>query len=127
MHLLDGQDRGARARGTSAGRRRGARSRPPSPRDGSHGLRRTSRRRSACEGARGQFRRLLACPFMDAAQALADLTEISSQIQAAVLFDETGAVQGSTLGDAEAAEALAQAGARLLAAVDELARDTAAV
>ena len=29
-------------------------------------------------------------------QALADLTEISSQIEAAVLFDETGAVQGST-------------------------------
>ena len=34
---------------------------------------------------------------MDAAQALADLTEISSQIEAAVLFDEGGAVLGSTL------------------------------
>ena len=44
---------------------------------------------------------------MDAAQALADLTEISSQIQAAVLFDESGAVQGSTLADDGAAEALA--------------------
>jgi hypothetical protein len=64
---------------------------------------------------------------MDAAQALADLTEISSQIQAAVLFDESGAVQGSTLGDAEAAEALAGAAAQLLARVDDLARDAAAV
>src|SRR3954451_404880 len=126
-HRPDGRDRGARARGTSGGRRRGERSRPPSPRGGSHGLRRTSRRRSACEGARGQFRRLLACPSMDAAQALADLTEISSQIQAAVLFDESGAVQGSTLGDAEAAEALAGAAAQLLARVDDLARDAAAV
>jgi predicted regulator of Ras-like GTPase activity (Roadblock/LC7/MglB family) len=52
---------------------------------------------------------------MDAAQALADLTEISSQIQAAVLFDESGAVQGSTLADDRAAQALAQAGADLLA------------
>src|ERR1700693_2362537 len=34
---------------------------------------------------------------MDAAQALADLTEISSQIEGAVLFDEAGAVLGSTL------------------------------
>jgi predicted regulator of Ras-like GTPase activity (Roadblock/LC7/MglB family) len=64
---------------------------------------------------------------MDAAQALADLTEISSQIQAAVLFDESGAVQGSTLGDEEAARALAAAAARLLAAVDDLASDAAAV
>jgi predicted regulator of Ras-like GTPase activity (Roadblock/LC7/MglB family) len=64
---------------------------------------------------------------MDAAQALADLTEISSQIQAAVLFDESGDVQGSTLGDAEAAAALAAAAARLLAGADDLARDGAAV
>jgi hypothetical protein len=64
---------------------------------------------------------------MDAAQALADLTEISSQIQAAVLFDESGSVHGSTLADAEAAEALAGAAAQLLARVDDLARDAAAV
>ena len=51
---------------------------------------------------------------MDAVQALADLTEISSQIQAAVLFDESGAVQGSTLANDGAAEALARAGADLL-------------
>ncbi|HSX21701.1 MAG TPA: hypothetical protein VLE97_02885 [Gaiellaceae bacterium] len=48
---------------------------------------------------------------MDAAQALADLTEISSQIEAAVLFDEAGAVQASTLADGAA---LAGAAARLL-------------
>ena len=48
---------------------------------------------------------------MDAAQALADLTEISSQIEAAVLFDEAGAVEASTVADGAA---LAGAAARLL-------------
>src|ERR1700693_3065355 len=51
---------------------------------------------------------------MDAAQALADLTEISSQIEGAVLFDEAGAVLGSTLGSDEAARGVARAAARLL-------------
>jgi predicted regulator of Ras-like GTPase activity (Roadblock/LC7/MglB family) len=51
---------------------------------------------------------------MDAAQALADLTEISSQITAAVLFDESGAVQGSTLADEGAAQSLARAAGDLL-------------
>jgi predicted regulator of Ras-like GTPase activity (Roadblock/LC7/MglB family) len=51
---------------------------------------------------------------MDAAQALADLTEISSQIEAAVLFDEAGAVLGSTLANDEAARGVAQAAGRLL-------------
>ena len=51
---------------------------------------------------------------MDASQALADLTEISSQIEAAVLFDAAGAVQGSTLPDAAAAEALVKAAGELL-------------
>jgi predicted regulator of Ras-like GTPase activity (Roadblock/LC7/MglB family) len=51
---------------------------------------------------------------MDAEQALADLTEISSQIEAAVLFDESGEVAGSTLGDEDAVRALAAAAARLL-------------
>jgi len=55
---------------------------------------------------------------MDAAQALADLTEISSQIEAAVLFDEGGGIVGSTLGDAAAAGALARAGTELLAGAD---------
>jgi predicted regulator of Ras-like GTPase activity (Roadblock/LC7/MglB family) len=51
---------------------------------------------------------------MDAAQALADLTEISSQIEAAVLFDESGAIEGSTLADEAAGGALARAAAELL-------------
>jgi predicted regulator of Ras-like GTPase activity (Roadblock/LC7/MglB family) len=51
---------------------------------------------------------------MDAAQALADLTEISSQIEAAVLFDEGGSVLGSTLGPSEGAEPFAKAAAALL-------------
>jgi predicted regulator of Ras-like GTPase activity (Roadblock/LC7/MglB family) len=51
---------------------------------------------------------------MDAVQALADLTEISSQIEAAVLFDDHGTVVGSTLSDAPAAEAFARAAAKLL-------------
>jgi predicted regulator of Ras-like GTPase activity (Roadblock/LC7/MglB family) len=57
---------------------------------------------------------------MDAAQALADLTEISSQIETAVLFDEKGAVLGSTLGDDEAAQALARAATALLERAGEL-------
>ena len=48
------------------------------------------------------------------AQALADLTEISSQIEAAVLFDGEGALQGSTLVDEGAARALAAAAGALL-------------
>ena len=51
---------------------------------------------------------------MDAAQALADLTEISSQIEAAVLFDESGAVLGSTLANDEAAQGVARAAGQLL-------------
>ena len=51
---------------------------------------------------------------MDAAQALADLTEISSQIEAAVLFDESGSVQGSTLADDGTAAELARAAGELL-------------
>jgi predicted regulator of Ras-like GTPase activity (Roadblock/LC7/MglB family) len=51
---------------------------------------------------------------VDAAQALADLTEISSQIEAAVLFDESGSVQGSTLASDEAAQAVARSAAELL-------------
>jgi predicted regulator of Ras-like GTPase activity (Roadblock/LC7/MglB family) len=51
---------------------------------------------------------------MEPAQALADLTEISSQIESAVLFDEAGAVQGSTLADEARAADLARAAAKLL-------------
>jgi predicted regulator of Ras-like GTPase activity (Roadblock/LC7/MglB family) len=54
---------------------------------------------------------------MDAQQALADLTEISSQIGAAVVFDDKGKVVGSTLADGDR---FAQAIADLLAAAEEL-------
>jgi hypothetical protein len=64
---------------------------------------------------------------MDAAQALADLTEISSQIRAAVLYVESGGVLGSTLGDAEAAAALVQGAGELLGAADGLRSDGVAV
>lgn len=51
---------------------------------------------------------------MDAQQALADLTEISSQIQAAVIFDDKGKVAGSTLADDARAQQLADGAAKLL-------------
>src|SRR5258705_12830879 len=57
---------------------------------------------------------------MDAQQALADLTEISSQIQAAVVFDDGGKVAASTLGDSPRADELAGAAGGLLAAADEI-------
>jgi hypothetical protein len=50
---------------------------------------------------------------MDAQQALADLTEISSQIQAAVVFDEQGKVAAATLEEGRAG-ALADGAGRLL-------------
>jgi predicted regulator of Ras-like GTPase activity (Roadblock/LC7/MglB family) len=54
---------------------------------------------------------------MNAQQALADLTEISSQIQAAVVFDDKGKVAGSTGGNGDA---LARAAFELLATAEEL-------
>src|SRR5436190_4272575 len=59
-------------------------------------------------------------PTMDAQQALADLTEISSQIQAAVVFDDGGKVAASTLGHSPRADQLAKAAGGLLAAADEI-------
>jgi predicted regulator of Ras-like GTPase activity (Roadblock/LC7/MglB family) len=55
---------------------------------------------------------------MDAQQALADLTEISSQIRAAVVFDEQGKVAGSTFDDGARGEELARNAAELLAVAD---------
>jgi len=54
---------------------------------------------------------------MDAQHALADLTEISSQIQVAVVFDDKGKVAGSTGGNGEA---LARAASELLVRAEEL-------
>jgi predicted regulator of Ras-like GTPase activity (Roadblock/LC7/MglB family) len=63
---------------------------------------------------------MVASPGMDAAQALADLTEISAQIEAAVLADHDGAVVASTLRDERAAKAFTKAAAELLSAADEV-------
>jgi predicted regulator of Ras-like GTPase activity (Roadblock/LC7/MglB family) len=57
---------------------------------------------------------------MDAAQALTDLTEISSQIEAAVVIDADGAAIASTLVEPRSGE-LAQAAQELLAAVGRVA------
>jgi predicted regulator of Ras-like GTPase activity (Roadblock/LC7/MglB family) len=59
---------------------------------------------------------------MDAAQALADLTEISSQIEAAVLFDESGAITASTLADDDRSQELARGGAELIDAATAMPR-----
>jgi predicted regulator of Ras-like GTPase activity (Roadblock/LC7/MglB family) len=63
---------------------------------------------------------VLASRPVDAAQALADLTEISSQIRAAVLFDESGTIAASTLDDEERSRELAQAATELLDAAEGL-------
>lgn len=57
---------------------------------------------------------------MDAAQALNDLTEISSQIEAAVLFDGSGNVAASTLADESRSKELAKAAQELLAAAEQV-------
>ena len=56
---------------------------------------------------------------MDAASALADLTEISSQVEAAVVLDDGGAVVASMLDDADRSARLAQAALDLLGAADK--------
>ena len=53
---------------------------------------------------------------MDAAQALSDLTEISSQIEAAIVLDADGSTLASTLDEQRGAE-LARTAQELLAAV----------
>ena len=64
---------------------------------------------------------------MDAAQALADLTEISSQIEAAVLFGADGAVEGSTMADEAKAQRLAEAASRLLERAETVRTEDVAV
>jgi len=68
----------------------------------------------------GSVRPVVASPRMDAAQALADLTEISAQIEAAVLADHDGSVVASTLADDGAARSFAEAASELLAAADDV-------
>jgi predicted regulator of Ras-like GTPase activity (Roadblock/LC7/MglB family) len=59
-------------------------------------------------------------PAMDAAQALADLTEISSQIKSAALFAEDGEVVASTFSDEERARAFVRTARELLDAAATL-------
>jgi predicted regulator of Ras-like GTPase activity (Roadblock/LC7/MglB family) len=56
---------------------------------------------------------------MDAAQALADLTEISAQIEAAVLAGADGSVVASTLSQQGGGEELARAAVELVTAAGE--------
>ena len=63
---------------------------------------------------------VVASSGMDAAQALADLTEISAQIEAAVLAEHDGSVVASTLADESASKALAEAAADLLSAAEDV-------
>ena len=58
--------------------------------------------------------------LMDAAHAIADLTEISPQVRDVVAVAADGAVIGSNLGDPAAAERLAGGAHRLLEAAEEL-------
>src|SRR5919109_282003 len=60
---------------------------------------------------------------MNAAQALADLTEISAQIDGAVLADASGALVASTFAQEERGKELARAAAELLAAASEVRAD----
>jgi predicted regulator of Ras-like GTPase activity (Roadblock/LC7/MglB family) len=57
---------------------------------------------------------------VDPEQALADLTEISSQIRVAALIDSEGGVAGSTLADEARASEFARAAQDLLAAADSV-------
>ena len=57
---------------------------------------------------------------MDAAQAIADLTEISPQVQAVVAVAADGSVTGSNLPDDAAAQRLAEGARRLHEAADAM-------
>jgi len=56
---------------------------------------------------------------MDASQALADLREISAQIEAAVIAERSGGLVASTIDDEERAGRFARAAAGLLSAAEE--------
>jgi predicted regulator of Ras-like GTPase activity (Roadblock/LC7/MglB family) len=57
---------------------------------------------------------------MDAAQALADLTEISAQIEAAVLAEPDGSLVASTFAEPSRGEELSRAASELVAAAGEV-------
>ncbi|HUQ22964.1 MAG TPA: roadblock/LC7 domain-containing protein [Gaiellaceae bacterium] len=56
---------------------------------------------------------------MDAAAALADLTEISSRVEAAVVLDDAGEVIASTLADPEHSARIARAALDLLEGAEQ--------
>jgi predicted regulator of Ras-like GTPase activity (Roadblock/LC7/MglB family) len=58
--------------------------------------------------------------FMDATQAIADLTEISPQVQDVVVIAADGSLTGSNLPAEEAAQRLADGARRLLDAAESL-------
>lgn len=60
---------------------------------------------------------------MDAAEALADLKQISTQVDRAVIVAADGQVEASSEGDAEAAARIARAGTGLYAAADRVRAD----
>jgi hypothetical protein len=70
---------------------------------------------------------LIASPAMEAARALADLTEISPQIEAAVVFDRDGRPQGFVGLSEQSAQRVAHAGRALLAGAAETPGDHARV
>ena len=65
-------------------------------------------------------RRVVASPPMDVAQALSELTELSSQIRRAVVLDSEGEVLGSTGDDAGAAQSLGLTARELVLAARDL-------
>ena len=67
---------------------------------------------------------MLGLRAVDPAQALADLTEISSQIEAAVLADANGAVLASTLAEPERAERMARAALDFIQAAEKTERES---
>jgi predicted regulator of Ras-like GTPase activity (Roadblock/LC7/MglB family) len=68
------------------------------------------------------FRRILSTPPVDGAQALSDLTEISSQIQAAIVLDADGSTLATTLDEQRGPE-FAEAVQELLSAVQRASGD----
>jgi predicted regulator of Ras-like GTPase activity (Roadblock/LC7/MglB family) len=69
-----------------------------------------------CVHGEGVYGRVLGLPAVDAAKALADLVEISSQIESALLVDEDGTVLASTLASDERSQAIAHEARELLRA-----------
>lgn len=60
---------------------------------------------------------------MDAPEALSKLTEVSSQIEAACIFESNGAVVASTLSSVDATNAFVNGARTLLASADSLPRE----